>query len=109
MKDEIKVIELLNGEKLLGVVKPPYASDQNFISIRNPVAVAPQKQEENGDVKFALMLWPLFKPEDTNTFKINESAVVTSYVPSDKIVEHYIQVMEKRDSLPPRILPNIQS
>lgn len=104
MNDEIKVVEMINGEKLLGLVKPLYTEGQDYIIIRNPVVIVPQEKDDAGNVKFGLVIWPLFKPEDTNAFKINNTAIVTSYVPNDQVVSHFLSVMENKSALPPRII-----
>ena len=85
----IKVLRLLSGEE---VVVEMGAVTKQLYTIKNPLAVVPQ-QQQNGNIGFGFLPWCMFAADDS--FEVNSSVVVTVYSPRPEILNGYEQTMHQ--------------
>lgn len=110
----IKVVELLNGEKLVAEVV--FVGNETLVGkitfptgdvlqLTNTLAIIPQNQDQSGNVTFQFIPWPMFKNQTDKTFEINRDVVVTTYEPNVQILDNYNRITQQMNSsliLPPQ-------
>lgn len=105
----IKIVELINGEKLIGEAK--YLT-KGKVTLTNSFIITPQQTPgPNGQVNFAFVPWPLFKDPNSDIFEVNSDTITVSYTPNIQVTEHYNRAMAQKSGLiiPPSLTSGISS
>lgn len=98
MNKDIKIVELLNGEKLIGEVVD---SGSISVTLKNIFVIAPQ-QQKGEQMSFAFVPWPIFREENDTQFEISRNSIVLLYNPNETILGNYTKTTSSL-ILPPAI------
>lgn len=97
--NNIKIIELVNGEKLIAKVTNSIALAE---LVTDAMIIVPVERKQGEDQKFTFLPWPFFRDEESTIFSINKNTVVTTYEPNSMLLGNYVKATSNL-ILPPTI------